>query len=365
MSARQVLASGWIEAGIAALLAAMTLVVFAAGDMPAYPAVWDFAMFLGVMVALRWLRLGITLLCCLLIAGLWVDPGGVGLSSYIAATAVVLAVRKEQFRSAVLLSTTVLLEMAVLVVRRSRTTTEVLIMCAASVIVLVIPWVLGLGFRWVMRAEAERVSRAYVERQMRMAVDIHDFVGRNLTGILVRAETASDDERAEAAFFDELINRVRSADATLRQVTADLQREGPTKPFQVVGADDALRAGIAELTAAGFDVHAANADVTLAQLSPEVDLVVSRIIAEALHNVVKHGAPSEPCRVAVQRRDDVLTVVVENGIKHGRRGRKRPLGLVGMGRHAGLAGGTVESAATGNTWMCRASIPLVRTRSSA
>ncbi|MDF1488922.1 sensor histidine kinase [Tessaracoccus caeni] len=365
MSARQILASGWIEAGVAALWVGMSFIGFISGEQLAPIFVWDFAMFLGVLVAVRWLLPGIGLICGLLVAGLWVDPSGVGLSSYIAATAVALAVRKEQFRGAVLLSTVVLLEMAVLVVRRSRTTTEVLIMCVASVVVLVIPWVLGLGFRWVMRAEAERVSRAYVERQMRMAVDIHDFVGRNLTGILVRAETASDDERTAPAFFDELIERVRSADATLRQVTADLQREGPTKPFQVVGADDALRAGIAELTAAGFDVHPANADVTLAQLSPEVDLVVSRIIAEALHNVVKHGDPIAPCRVAVQRRDDVLTLVVENGIKHGRRDRKRPLGLVGMGRHAGLAGGAIESAAIGNTWVCRASIPLVRTRSSA
>ena len=67
---------------------------------------------------------------------------------------------------------------------------------------------------------------------------------------------------------------------SMREVTADLQREGTAQPFRTVGAVDALRAGAAELSAAGFEVErSSQADVLLAGLPPEVDLVVSRIVA--------------------------------------------------------------------------------------
>lgn len=44
---------------------------------------------------------------------------------------------------------------------------------------------------------------------------------------------------------------------SMREVTADLQREGTAQPFRTVGAVDALRAGAAELSAAGFEVERA------------------------------------------------------------------------------------------------------------
>ena len=132
---------------------------------------------------------------------------------------------------------------------------------------MLLGWLIGLGFRWAARVEAERVSKEYTERQMRMAVDIHDFVGRNLTGVLVRVDGATAEQRTDPAFLDELVHRIRTADATLREVTADLQREGTAQPFRTVGAVDALRAGAAELSAAGFEVErSSQADVLLAGL---------------------------------------------------------------------------------------------------
>ena len=148
---------------------------------------------------------------------------------------------------------------------------------------------------------------------------------------------------------------------SMREVTADLQREGTAQPFRTVGAVDALRAGAAELSAAGFEVErSSQTDVPLAELPPEVDLVVSRIVAEALHNVLAHGDKSRPCHIEAARDGDMLRIVVTNGFKHRPARGRRSLGLVGMRRHAALAGGTAVSQADGDTWTCRVTIPVNR-----
>jgi signal transduction histidine kinase len=321
--------------------------------------VWDLVAFLALLIAVRWSWLGVVAVAVVSVVGLAVDVTGLGFSSYIGACAVAVWVRRGEFWRAGVVTLVSAACMGTLMARRADA--EVVSAIVGPGAIFLVAWLIGLGFRWVARVEAERVSKEYTERQMRMAVDIHDFVGRNLTGVLVRADGATAEQRADPAFLDELVHRVRTADATLREVTADLQREGSAQPFRAVGAVDALRVGVAELAAAGVEVEQnPEAAVLLAGLPPEVDLVASRIVADTLHNVLKHADPARPCRVEATRDGDILTVVVTNGVKH-RPGRaNRSLGLVGMRRHAALAGGTAVSQAEGDVWTCRVTIPINR-----
>lgn len=361
MAATLILASGWAEASVGLLWFALSLLALFIHRAPLAVAATDLVALMALLLAARWSGWGLlgVLLSCLV--GLVADPTGLGFSSYICACVVTLLVRKGQFGRAAVATAVIVATMVVLMRRRSADVLNVLEIVVVPSVVLFIAWVIGLGFRWVARVEAERVSKEFVERQMRMAVDIHDFVGRNLTGVLVRADSATAEQRSDPAFLDELIHRVRSADATLREVTADLQREGSSQPFGTVGAVDAARAGVAELTATGFVVEQApEIDVLLAELPPEVDLVVSRIIAEALHNVLKHGDKAHPCRVGASRNGDLLTVVVTNVAKARRARERRSLGLVGMRRHAALAGGTAASSLNGETWTLHADVPITR-----
>ncbi|MFT3887318.1 MAG: hypothetical protein QM713_04040 [Arachnia sp.] len=361
MRAHRVLATGWVEACIGALWVALSAVGLLSGRVPLTVFGWDLATLGALLLTLRWPLVGMWAVGGLALGGLWVDPEGLGLSLYITACAVILAVHRGRARAALLLSIGVLAAMAIVMRGRSASMADYASGVVGAVAVVAVGWLVGLGFRWVARVEAERVSKAFLERQMRMAVDIHDFVGRNLAGVLARADGATVEQQSDPAFLDELVHRVRTADATLREVTADLQREGSARPFRTVGAADALRAGVAELAAAGMEVRQnPEADVLLAGLPPEVDLVVSRIVAEALHNVLVHGDKSVPCKLEATRDGDILSIVVTNGVRH-RRLRSRPsLGLVGMQRHAALAGGAAVSQADRDSWVCRVTIPIDR-----
>ncbi len=317
-------------------------------------------MFAAVLTTLRtsW---GMVVVCVVAVGGLLIDPTAIGLSAYMSACALVAVVRKGDFRLAVVGTVVIAVSLTAAMLRRLTADSDIAGTLAGPLTIVLLGWLIGLGFRWAARVEAERVSKEYTERQMRMAVDIHDFVGRNLTGVLVRVDGATAEQRTDPAFLDELVHRIRTADATLREVTGDLQREGTAQPFRTVGAVDALRAGAAELSAAGFEVErSSQADVLLAGLPPEVDLVVSRIVAEALHNVLAHGDKSRPCHIEAARDGDMLRIVVTNGFKHRPARGRRSLGLVGMRRHAALAGGTAVSQADGDTWTCRVTIPVNR-----
>lgn len=368
MNARAFLSSGGVEVSVGGVWLLLSLVGFLGGQEPVQVLLWDAATLAAVAVGVRWSAPATVLVCLLTPLGLMVDPVGLGFSTYIVACVVVLFVRKGEFWAASLVSGVLAATTLTLSLRRMGTEPDGLAATVVTLLIVVVAWLVGLGFRWVAGVSAERVSKEYVERQMRMAVDIHDFVGRNLAGVLLRAAHASPEQRADPRFLDELVARVHSADESLRQVTADLQREGTsTHPSTAVGSVDALSSGVAELEALGMDVDLQpGEEALLLDLPPEVDLVVSRILSEALHNVLKHADRAELCRVEVVRDGGLLTVAVVNGVKSWRGGAQRSnLGVVGMRRHAALAGGTALSAREGDAWVCRVAIPVDRTEVTA
>lgn len=364
MYPRAFLSSGGVEVSVGGVWLLLSLVGFLQGNVPLSALVADLATLGAVAVGVRRPRPALALFCLLVPIALLLDPVGRGFSTYIVACGVVLYARLGEFRAAAVVSGLLGASTLILSLRRMGAEPDWFTAAVVTLLIVLIAWLVGLGFRWVARIEAERVSSQYVERQMRMAVDIHDFVGRNLTGVLLAAAHASPEQRSDPQFLDELVARVRSADATLRQVTADLQREATTVPFAAVGAVDALRGGVAELESGGLRIELADgAADRICDLPPEVDLVVSRIVAEALHNVLKHADRSRPCQVEVERDERTVSIVVTNALRprhQADRGRPR-LGLVGMGRHSALAGGTVTSGREGDTWVCRVSIPVRRT----
>jgi signal transduction histidine kinase len=212
------------------------------------------------------------------------------------------------------------------------------------------------------RAAAERAAAA--EERTRIARELHDVIGHEITVIALQADAAAAamvraPERAGVP-----IDRIRT---TAARALTEMRR--------VVGLlrdpeeDDELRPqpGLADLTRLVDDARAAGADVELVLDPPAVpppaslQLTAVRIVQEALTNARRH-APGAPVRVRVDGSGRELCIEVRNGAPaDSRRPDAAPgggHGLVGMRERARMHGGSVEAAATPNGFLVRARLPL-------
>jgi signal transduction histidine kinase len=208
------------------------------------------------------------------------------------------------------------------------------------------------------RAAAERAAAA--EERTRIARELHDVIGHEVTVIALQADAAAAalaraPERAAVP-----VERIRDAAA---RTLAEMRR--------VVGLlrdpDDveALRPqpGLTDLPRLVDDARAAGADVDLVledlpELVPSLQLTVYRIVQEALTNARRH-APGAPVRVRVAAAGPSLCVEVRSGP-----GRTAAVpdggghGLVGMRERVRVHGGDLEAGPTPDGFVVRARLPL-------
>jgi signal transduction histidine kinase len=215
------------------------------------------------------------------------------------------------------------------------------------------------------RAAAERAAAA--EERTRIARELHDVIGHELTVIALQADAAAAalaraPERAAVP-----VDRIRT---TAARALTEMRR--------VVGllrdpADDAAdhdeplhpQPGLADLPALVQDARAAGADVELAldpplvAPPPSLQLAVYRVVQEALTNARRH-APGAPVRVRVDGTGAALSVEVSNGRSHCARGSAGGgHGLVGMRERVRMHGGSLDAGPDGDGFVVRARLPLV------
>lgn len=179
--------------------------------------------------------------------------------------------------------------------------------------------------------------------------------------MLARTESEPGLAETHPEFARALRARLRQSSDALHTVTQDLQLAREPRPMPADGAAEVLEAEAAALRAAGFAVDVSCRPAgALGDLPGDVDFVVGRVLAEAMHNALTHGDRSGPCAVDVRRGDGELALSIRNRAgRRGRRGHHQPLGLESMSRHASLAGGSVTSAKDGRQdWVCAAAFPL-------
>ena len=160
------------------------------------------------------------------------------------------------------------------------------------------------------RLEAERTStarasmRAQEEERSRLAADLHDEVGQNLTFMLLRltaiARNAPDPIKAEV---DALADTARLALDEVRSLSRQLR----PAVLEDLGLQPALLSLIDDVRDLGLDAYL---DFP-AWVEPDAerDLVAYRVVQEALTNVVKH-AEASTVAVSVHREDDRLDITV-------------------------------------------------------
>lgn len=186
-------------------------------------------------------------------------------------------------------------------------------------------------------------KNAAAEERLRIARELHDAVGHDVSLMVVQAEAlaaVTDDERADAIA------------AQGRRTMAELHR---------VLRDDPGRKGLDELDEVLEDARAAGVDLTLTiegtprPLPPGLDASAFRIVQEAVTNVVRH-AHGAPATVTIHYGDAGLrlTIADEGGrslaISNGR-------GLIGMRERVAAFDGTLEAGSKDTGYEVRVELP--------
>ncbi|MFE7243279.1 sensor histidine kinase [Streptomyces sp. NPDC057580] len=221
------------------------------------------------------------------------------------------------------------------------------------------------------RLEIERDQRsrlAAATERTRVAREMHDIVGHNLSVIITLADAgayATDiaPERGKEAL--QLIGDTgRQALGELRRVLGVLREAADGPPS---GPELSPQPGIADIEALCAKVRAAGLEVVyrtsgdVDALDSGVQLTAYRIVQEALTNTLKHTDTGTRVHLAILVEDSRLNIRVQDTGSATPSGppNEEGHGLVGMRERAALYGGTVSARPTGGGgWSVEAVLDL-------
>ncbi len=209
------------------------------------------------------------------------------------------------------------------------------------------------------RAVQQQAEHEQTLRQATMARDVHDVVGHALTVISAEADVSRNLEGLhEAELRDSLANIERRAREALQQVQALVRALKSGATYVTDGAEVALPELLAAARSSGLEVEAR---INLPETSRETSQSVTRVVQEALSNVVRH-AQARRCQVSVWPEGETLAVRVDDdgaGLPHG---HAPGMGLTGMRERLHRIGGslTVTDRLEGGTRVL-AKLPLKTT----
>lgn len=233
----------------------------------------------------------------------------------------------------------------------------------------VTPWLLGRFVRtrgalsrtgWRLAAEMENRQRlvadqARLRERARIASDMHDSLGHELSLIAVRAaalEVAGGLDEPQRTAAGELRESAATATERLREIIGVLREDAaPVEPVQGDLGELVDRA-----RASGLLIQSQVDDVVAAP--PMVARAAYRVLQEALTNVAKH-APGAAVTVRVLSSADATEVRVLNaaapaGPLPGKSGRR---GLIGLRERVRLVGGTLQAGPRARGYELVAKLP--------
>ncbi|MCC6174727.1 MAG: sensor histidine kinase [Chloroflexi bacterium] len=199
-----------------------------------------------------------------------------------------------------------------------------------------------------LQALSSQILKAQEEERLRIARELHDETAQALASLLVRqraAERTHDPAALQRTMADlraltsEALEGVRRMALELRPTMLD--------DLGLVAALEAFARQFAQRTGVRVDVRATGGPD---RLPPEVELVIYRVVQEALSNVARHSGAThadvtlttEPTRLVVTVTDDGRGFDPVAALDS----RERSLGLFGMRERASLIDGrlTLTSA---------------------
>ncbi|WP_433381654.1 sensor histidine kinase [Actinoplanes sp. CA-142083] len=220
---------------------------------------------------------------------------------------------------------------------------------------VVVPWVIGRSVQLQSEMVLLAADRARLEERTRIAGDMHDTLGHDLSLLALRAGVleldAGLDQRHREAAAELRAGAGRATERLADIVT--LLRDGEPAPLRPAadGIDDLVDRAVG-----------AGLPVTLTwdgprPLPPGVDHTARRVVQEALTNAAKH-APGAPVEIRLVSAGGATTVTVTNPLPvPSRRAPGARNGLVGLRERVRVAGGTLEVGPDGSAFVVSARLP--------
>jgi signal transduction histidine kinase len=210
-----------------------------------------------------------------------------------------------------------------------------------------------------------KLLHAQEEERRRIARELHDQMGQNLTALNVGLKSLLDDQSRSG-----LGSRVQHLQELATQTARDLHRvavELRPAALDDLGLVKAIRALIETWsTRYRIDVDFEAGQYNAAGISSEIETILYRIIQEALNNVAKHSGATRVALVLRRTEEQVQAIIEDDGRGFDAPGTSQSgngsgrLGLLGIRERLGIVGGNfkIESAPKrGATLFVRIPIP--------
>ena len=211
-----------------------------------------------------------------------------------------------------------------------------------------------------------KLLRAQEEERRRIARELHDQMGQNLTALNVGLKSLLDRNARS-----DLDSRVQPLQELARQTARDLHRvavELRPAALDELGLVKAIR----NLTESWSTRWRIDVDLEAGQYKPsgissEIETTLYRVIQEGLNNVAKHSGARRVALVLRRTADHVQAIIEDDGrgfdtrIAAGAATANGHLGLLGMQERLGIVGGSLklESAPGGGATLI-ARVPIVK-----
>jgi PAS domain S-box-containing protein len=199
-----------------------------------------------------------------------------------------------------------------------------------------------------IKALIERLVSIQEDERRRMARNLHDHLGQQLTALRFNIGSLKDTSQGGEAFR----KRLEAIDKIAAGIDRDLDfLAWELRPVALddVGLNAALGGFITEWSSTQ-NVNAEFHDSTagLLRLSPQIESQLYRIVQEALNNVAKHAQAKRVSVLLERRGDEAILIVEDDGAgfdadavaKSDRRHAR--IGLISMQERAALVGGRVQ-----------------------
>jgi two-component system sensor histidine kinase UhpB len=216
------------------------------------------------------------------------------------------------------------------------------------------------------RQLARSVMRIQEEERRRIARDLHDGLGQQITAILHQIEPLANQVDLPPAVAARAVRAVDLCARALHdtRTLARLLRPKILDDLGLVAALGWLGRTLAEGSGFAIDVEC---DDTLDDLGTELTTLVFRAVQESLTNVARHAAASHVLVVVMRRATELQIVVADDGRGFDVEARRHSgSGLGSLEERVQLFGGRCQwISASGEGTQFRASLPLADAGSAA